>query len=131
YVSDGTDVIRILDPTSFREVRRISVVDEYGPLAGLNELEYGKGKLFANVWGSDTVVVIDPQTGRVVARLDFRGLLPREVRTGGEDVLNGIAYDELGDRFFITGKCWPLLFVIRLKGDMEKALGWKRKGGGR
>lgn len=114
YVSDGTEVIRVLDPIRFREMGHFRVVEGHGPLAGLNELEYVKGRIFANVWGSDDVVVIDPKTGRVVARLDLRGLLPGEVRTGAEDVLNGIAYDAAGDRFFITGKFWPLVFEIRL-----------------
>jgi glutamine cyclotransferase len=81
----------------------------------LNELEFIKGEIFANVWGSDYVVRIDPATGRIIGIIDFTGLLAAGDRTDSTDVLNGMAYDSAGDRLFVTGKRWPKLFEVRLK----------------
>jgi glutaminyl-peptide cyclotransferase len=112
-MSDGTEYLRFLDPTTFRERRRVKVVAAGAPLRNLNELEYVKGEVFANVWQTDHVARIDPATGRVTGYLDLRGLLtPRE--KASTDVLNGIAYDEGGDRLFITGKLWPKVFEVRI-----------------
>jgi len=114
-MSDGTDQIRFIDPKTFQENRRIAVKARGQPVYQLNELEYVKGEIFANVWGSDQVVCIDPATGQVVRLVDFTGLLPQQDRDGSTDVLNGIAYDPAGDRWFVTGKRWPKLFEVRLK----------------
>jgi len=113
-VSDGSETLRFYDPAAFREQGRITVRDERGvAVAGLNELEYVRGMIWANVWPTDVVVIIDPRTGRVRGWLDLTGLLPPAARRG-VDVLNGIAYDAAQDRFFVTGKYWPLLFEIRI-----------------
>lgn len=114
-MSDGTDRIRFLDPATFRVVRSIQVSVRGRPLAMLNELEYVRGEIYANVWQTDTVVRIDPSAGRVTGIVDFSGLLPREDYTAGTDVLNGIAYDPASDRLFVTGKDWPKLFEVRLR----------------
>ena len=114
-LSDGTNQIRFLDPSTYKVKRTISVFDQGQPLKEINELEYVKGEIFANVWHDDRIVRIDPQTGRINGWVDLSGLLkPGEV-TDEEAVLNGIAYDERGDRLFVTGKLWPKLFEIRLK----------------
>ena len=114
-VSDGTDQLRFLDPNTFEEKRKISVVARGQPVYRLNELEYVKGEVWANVWGTDLVVRIDPATGKVTGVIDFTGLLAAEERDENTDVLNGIAYDPAGDRLFVTGKRWPKLFEVRLK----------------
>lgn len=114
-MSDGTDQLRFLDPTSLQLRRTIRVTDHGHPIPRLNELEYVKGEIFANVWGSEYVVRINPQTGQLTGIIDFGGLLAPEDRDSKTDVLNGIAYDAATDRLFITGKCWPKLFEVRLK----------------
>ena len=112
-MSDGTDTLRFLDPATFAERRRVKVTAAGEPVRDLNELEFVKGEIFANVWQSDYVARINPRNGRVSGWVDFRGLLtPRE--RASTDVLNGIAYDAAGDRLFVTGKLWPKLFEIRL-----------------
>jgi glutaminyl-peptide cyclotransferase len=114
-MSDGTDQLRFIDPKTFKEDRRIGVKALGQPVHRLNELEYVKGQIYANVWGTDQIVRIDPATGEVVSVIDFAGLLPRRDRDKNTDVLNGIAYDPVGERLFVTGKCWPTLFEVRLK----------------
>jgi glutaminyl-peptide cyclotransferase len=112
-MSDGTEYLRFLDPATFAERRRVRVTAGGAPLKSLNELEYVKGEVFANVWQTDQIARIDPSSGRVLGYIDLRGLLnPRELRSA--DVLNGIAYDPAGDRLFVTGKLWPKLFEIKL-----------------
>ena len=113
-MSDGTNRIRFLDPATFETKRTVSVLVNGRPLNELNELEYVKGEIYANIWQTDRIVRIDPQTGRVLGFVELTGLLPVADRTAATDVLNGIAYDEAGDRLFITGKLWPKLFEIRL-----------------
>ncbi len=113
-MSDGTADLRFLDPTTFRETKRITVRDRGEPVSELNELEMVKGEIFANVWQTDRICRIDPATGRVVGWIDLSGLLPPAERAG-VDVLNGIAYDEAHDRLFVTGKLWPTLFEIALE----------------
>jgi len=85
------------------------------PQDRLNELEYVKGEIFANVWQTDWVARIDPASGRVVGMIDFTYLLPAADRTATTQVLNGIAYDLATDRLFVTGKNWPKLFEVRLR----------------
>lgn len=114
-MSDGTNQLRFLDPQTFKVVRTISVDDHGQPLMNLNELEYIKGEIYANVWKTDRIVRIDPQSGKILGWIELAGLLAPEERPGAEDVLNGIAYDEHDDRLFVTGKRWPKLFEIRLK----------------
>ncbi|MBI3401460.1 MAG: glutaminyl-peptide cyclotransferase [Acidobacteria bacterium] len=112
-MSDGTDELRVLDPVTFAEKRRIKVTAAGAPLRNLNELEYVKGEILANVWTTDYVARIAPATGRVTGYIDLRGLLTPDERAS-TDVLNGIAYDATGDRLFITGKLWPKLFEIKI-----------------
>jgi glutaminyl-peptide cyclotransferase len=114
-MSDGTNRIRFIDPQTFETKRTISVVNNGQPLNELNELEYVKGEIYANIWQTDTVVRIDPQTGKILGLIDLSGLLPATDRTPATDVLNGIAYDEANDRLFVTGKMWPKLFEIRVR----------------
>lgn len=113
-MSDGTSTLRFLDPDTFKETGRLEVTYMGKPLANLNELEYVRGRIFANVWQSNSIVCIDPATGRVTAQLNLPALLSAEDRAGGVDVLNGIAYDARHDRLFVTGKLWPKLFELRL-----------------
>ena len=114
-LSDGTNRIRFLNPGTFQVEREINVYDGSQPIPYLNELEYIKGEIYANIWQTDRIARIDPQTGRVRAWINLSGLLSVEDRMRNVDVLNGIAYDETQDRLFVTGKLWPKLFEIRLK----------------
>ncbi|HVF44614.1 MAG TPA: glutaminyl-peptide cyclotransferase [Pyrinomonadaceae bacterium] len=114
-LSDGTDEIRFLDPSTYAVKRSISVTDAGRPVEEINELEYVKGEIYANIWHENRVARIDPRDGRVAGWIDLSGLLkPGEV-TDKEAVLNGIAYDEQGDRLFVTGKLWPKVFEIKLR----------------
>lgn len=115
YMSDGTPTIRVLDPASFERTGSIDVTVDGKPLEQINELEWVKGELFANVWQTERIARIDPKTGHVTAWIDLKGLLDTS-RLGNpvDDVLNGIAYDAAHDRLFVTGKHWPTLFEIRL-----------------
>ena len=112
-MSDGSDELRVLDPATFAERRRIKVTAVGAPLRNLNELEYMKGEILANVWMTDAVARVSPDTGRVTGYIDLRGLLtPAEQQS--VDVLNGMAYDEKNDRLFVTGKLWPKVFEIKV-----------------
>jgi glutamine cyclotransferase len=112
-MSDGTATLHYLDPATLEEIRTVEVIDTDGPVQRLNELEYIKGEIFANVWTTDRIAIIDPTTGHVTAWIDLQGLLsPEEAEEA--DVLNGIAYDADADRFLVTGKRWPTLFEIQL-----------------
>ncbi len=111
-MSDGTDRLRLLDPATFAERRRIQVTAAGVPVRNLNELEVVKGEIFANVWQTEMIARIAPD-GRVVGWIDLHGLLTPSERTG-VDVLNGIAYDSARDRLFVTGKLWPKMFEIKL-----------------
>ena len=116
YMSDGTSDLRVLDPATLHEERRIHVTDEGRPVRNLNELEWVKGEIYADIWQTDLIARIDPVSGRVVGWIDLGGILgPADVTPGHTDVLNGIAYDALGDRLFVTGKYWPKLFQITLQ----------------
>jgi glutamine cyclotransferase len=113
-LSDGSNRIRFLDPDSFQVQRTIVVLDGDTPVREINELEYVKGEIYANIWHVNRIARIDPQSGRVVGWIDFTGLLaPGEVQDE-EAVLNGIAFDEASGRLFVTGKLWPKIFEIRL-----------------
>jgi glutamine cyclotransferase len=112
-MSDGTATLHFLDPETFEEVSTVVVQDPDGPVTLLNELEYVNGKIYANVWYSDRVAIIDPGTGWVTGWINLQGLLsPEEAEDA--NVLNGIAYDAAGDRLFVTGKWWPKLFEIQV-----------------
>jgi glutamine cyclotransferase len=114
-MSDGTSTLRFLNPATFAVDHTIQVIKGDMPQDRLNELEYIKGEIYANIWKTDWVARIDPASGRVLGMIDFSYLLPDSDRTDATNVLNGIAYDPAGDRLFITGKNWPKLFEVRLK----------------
>ena len=114
-MSDGsaTGTIRFFDPETLRQSGTLIVRDGSRPVAHLNELEYVKGQIYANVWQTERIAIIAPKTGRVTGWIDLHGLLdPRDVAP--DAVLNGIAYDAAGDRLLVTGKLWPRIFEIRL-----------------
>jgi glutaminyl-peptide cyclotransferase len=116
YMSDGSNEIRVLDPNTLEERRRISVTADGKPIPQLNELEVVDGEIYANVWGTDVIARIDPASGKVVGWINLAGLLPPEQRgtTSVDAVLNGIAYDARQHKLYVTGKLWPKLFEIEL-----------------
>jgi glutamine cyclotransferase len=114
-MSDGTAQLRFLDPKTLKETGRLSVTDGGKPVANLNELEWVKGEIWANIWQTERIARVDPKTGKVKAWIDLTGIL--DMRSPGPDqpdVLNGIAYDAAKDRVFVTGKFWPRLYEIKL-----------------
>jgi glutamine cyclotransferase len=115
-MSDGTQTIRFIDPATFAVTRTIDVLAHGAPVTQLNELEYVKGALYANVWKTEFVLKIDPADGRILGNVSFVGILPGSERTPTTDVMNGIAYDEATGRLFVTGKNWPELYEVRLAG---------------
>ena len=115
YMSDGTPVLRVLDPETLQVVRRITVTADGTPVTHLNELEWVDGEIYANVWLTDRIARIDPASGHVVGWIDLAGLFDiNQLPNPGDDVLNGIAWDAEHKRLFVTGKCWPQLFEIKL-----------------
>ncbi len=113
-MSDGSSTLYFRDKVTFAEIGRVIVRDEDGQVRYLNELEYVKGEIYANIWQEDRIARIDPASGWVTGWIDLEGLLEPEEARLRADVLNGIAYDALRDRLFVTGKWWPRLYEIRL-----------------
>ena len=113
-MSDGTSALRFLNPETFEITRRIDVNDNGVPVDRLNELEYINGRIYANVWQTDNIAIIEPGSGQVSGWIDLSGLLPPQSYSTPVDVLNGIAYDTANERLFVTGKLWPWLFEIRI-----------------
>ncbi len=113
-MSDGTAQLRFWDPETLKETGRITVNEDGRPVDQLNELEWVKGEVFANVWQTERIARIDPMNGKITGWIDCRGLLSPSDRTDQTDVLNGIAYDAKGDRLYITGKKWPKIFEVKL-----------------
>jgi len=113
-MSDGTSTLYFLNPETFERIGQIEVFDHRGPVTKLNELEYVEKHIYANIWQTDRIAIISPETGRVVAWIDLTGLLTEEDRSQPVNVLDGIAYDAEADRLFVTGKLWPKLFEIEL-----------------
>jgi len=114
YMSDGTSQIRVWDPATLKEVRRVTVKDGSREVTALNELEFVRGEILANVWQTDRIARISPADGKVLGWIDLNGILPKAEHPEADSVLNGIAYDAAGDRLFITGKLWPKIFEIKL-----------------
>jgi glutaminyl-peptide cyclotransferase len=124
FMTDGTHVMRVMDPANFKSVRMIAVMREDGrPLMQMNELEYVKGEIWANVWHSEQpeilgkpnyIARIDPANGKILGWIDLEGISPEDTKRGEENTLNGIAYDAANDRIFVTGKNWKKLFEIKL-----------------
>ncbi len=124
-MTDSTHVIRFVNPENFQTVRTLPVFREDGkPLMQINELEYIKGEIWSNVWHSEDpeilgkenyIARIDPNSGKLLGWIDLSGISPEDLRRDTENTLNGIAYDEAGDRIFVTGKNWKKLFEIKVK----------------
>lgn len=114
YKSDGTNQIYFLNKDTYQEEGFIEVYNNQGPVDQLNELEYVDGKIYANVYQSDKIVIIDPKTGAVTGEIDMSGILQPKDRYPNTDVLNGIAYDSAGKKLYVTGKNWAKLFQIAL-----------------
>jgi len=114
YLSDGTPTIRVIDPVKFNVVRQIRVHAWPRKVEKLNELEFVNGELLANVWYSDHIVRISPKTGEVLGWLDASQLYPAAQRPSREHVLNGIAFDQVTSKLYLTGKNWPQLFEVQL-----------------
>jgi len=114
FMSDGTAEIRVLDAATLKEKRRFTVRDGAVPVDQLNELEFVEGELFANIWQTDRIARISPQSGKVAGWIDLTGLLSPVYRRQSDAVLNGIAYDSIHKRLFVTGKLWPSIFEIQL-----------------
>ncbi len=113
-MSDGSSDLFFLDPESFQVIDQVRVTNNGQEVVRINELEFVLGEVFANLWQTETIIRIDPQTGEVLGEIDLSGILPESERTAQTDVLNGIAYDPETDRLFITGKFWPKVFEILL-----------------
>jgi glutamine cyclotransferase len=115
YMSDGSSTLRILDPETLAQTGSIPVTADGMPVGNLNELEWVKGEIYANVWLTNHIARIDPATGHVLGWIDLTGLFDvNQTRDPGNDVLNGIAYDAKNDRLLVTGKCWPSVFENKL-----------------
>ncbi len=113
-MSDGSSTLYFLVPETFEILATVTVTYEGEEINLLNELEYIRGEVFANIWKTDELIRIDPETGEVTGWIDLAGILPEDAQTETTDVLNGIAYDAAQDRLFITGKRWPYLYEICL-----------------
>ncbi|HEY85509.1 MAG TPA: glutaminyl-peptide cyclotransferase [Chloroflexi bacterium] len=113
-MSDGSDTLYFRDPETLEEVGRARVFDDKGPVVRLNELEYVKGEIFANIWQTNRIAIINPKTGQVTGWIDFSGILSAKDITQPVDVLNGIAYNAETGQLFVTGKLWPKLFEVEL-----------------
>ncbi len=118
YMTDSTNRIWFLDKDNYNQNGYIEVYDDKGPIYQVNELEYIDGKLYANIYTSNNIIVIDPKTGAVLQTIDMTNLWPLNQRPAGFDsndkVLNGIAWDAKGKRLFVTGKKWPHLYQIKI-----------------
>jgi len=113
YASDGSSTIHVLNPKTMTETRHISVLYDGHEISRLNELEWINGEIYANVWGSNFIVRINPANGQVAGVIDLAGIIELPMRAV-DDVLNGIAYDTAQKRLYVTGKRWPSLFEIEL-----------------
>jgi glutaminyl-peptide cyclotransferase len=114
-MSDGSATLRYLDSNTLETTRLVTVRDQNQTVAGINELEYVQGQVYANIWPTNKIAIIELPQGRVAGWADLSGLLQTQSYTGKTDVLNGIAYDSSADRLFVTGKLWPFVFEIKLE----------------
>jgi glutamine cyclotransferase len=112
YMDDSSNRLWFLDKNTYKAIGYVDVYDDKGPVDKINELEYIDGKIYADIWTTNTIVIIDPKTGAVIGKIDLTDLYPQDKRIPGSDVLNGIAYDPQGKRIFITGKKWPALYQV-------------------
>jgi glutamine cyclotransferase len=112
YMDDSTNRLWFLDKNTYKEIGYVDVYDDKGPVDKINELEYIDGKIYANIWTTNTIVIIDPKTGAVTGKIDLTNLYPEDKRVPPAEVMNGIAYDAGGKRIFITGKKWPTMYQV-------------------
>ena len=117
-MSDGSNRIYYMDPEFFTEIKQLEVYDNKGPVDRLNELEYIEGKIFANIYGKEEIVIIDPETGKITGKLNMTGILDETCRPSRIDVFNGIAWDPAKRVLYVTGKYWPSLFEISIGGPV-------------
>ena len=115
-MSDGSNRIYFMDPEYFTEIRQLEVYDHNGPVSRLNELEYIEGKIFANIYGDDEIMIIDPEKGKVTGKLNMKGILDDADLPSRIDVFNGIAWDPERRLLYVTGKYWPSLFEVSIRG---------------
>ncbi|HEY5509703.1 MAG TPA: glutaminyl-peptide cyclotransferase [Prolixibacteraceae bacterium] len=115
-MSDGTENLYFIHPENFQEIKKIQVCNEHSVVKNLNELEYIKGEIWANIWTTDNLVIIDPKTGKVTGEVNLSGLNGSILQNQNDqiDVLNGIAWNPVTDKIYVTGKLWPKLFEIKL-----------------
>ena len=113
-MSDGTPQLRFWDPETLKELGRLTVTDDGKPVANLNELEYVKGEILANIWLTERIARIDPATGKVKGYINLAGIIQPADLNGNEDTMNGIAYDAKADRLLVTGKRWSKIYEIKL-----------------
>lgn len=113
-MSDGSNVLYFLVPETFSEIKKIEVYNDKGPVNQLNELEYINGKIYANIYQTDNIVIINPQTGMVEAEVNFANILHPSDRHRNIDVFNGIAWDQKNNRLFVTGKHWPKVYQVEI-----------------
>ncbi len=113
-ISDGSNRLYFLDPESFEVKNRLDVHDQLGPVLKINELEYVKGAIYANVWQSHEIIKINMDSGKVMGVIDLGKIVPKQFKGHNDYVLNGIAYDSEKKRFFVTGKMWPFVFELEL-----------------
>lgn len=119
-MSDGSSALRFLDPQTFQVVKSVVVSDGGIEVHDLNELEYIHGHIYANIWQTNLIAIISPKDGDVLAWIDLSGLRPASVRSDSDAVLNGIAFDSIHNRLFVTGKLWPQLFEIQLVRELRR-----------
>lgn len=113
-MNNGSDKLYFRDPETFKVMSIVSVTDNNGPVAMINEMEWVDGIIYANIYIKDIIIKINPESGKVLAKADFSGLKEKYFAgTLHTDVLNGIAYDSVGKRFFVTGKNWPKMFEVK------------------
>lgn len=112
YMDDSTNRLWFLDKNTYKAIGHVDVYDDKGPVNQINELEYINGLIYANVWTTNDIVIIDPKTGAVVGKINLDSLYPEDKRVPPAEVMNGIAYDAVGKRIFITGKKWPTLYQV-------------------
>lgn len=129
--SNGSAELTFRDPETFQPVRSITVHDGPMLIPQLNELEWVRGQIYANMWHSDRIARISPADGHVLSYVDLQGLRPEETRLNLEAVLNGIAYDAEHDRLFVTGKQWPLVFEIKVQESANAEMSGAGKHGNR
>ncbi len=113
-MSDGSNTLYVLNPETFSEISKIEVYDNIGPVNQLNELELIDGKIYANVYQTDNIVIIEPKNGKIIGKIDCKGLLDKLKVTDEVDVLNGIAWDEQNKKLFLTGKLWPQIYEVQI-----------------